>query len=241
MQRQKDGNFLYSPTDLVTFLECSHTTFLAANGAVSSKADDDFTQLLQRKGLEHEKRYLHSLQNEGKQVVEIVKEKELSQRVCDSAEALQAGVDVVFQAVLHNGCWRGDADFLLKCNTPSQLGNYSYEVLDTKLARTPEPKHIIQLCAYTELLEKLQGLQSVNMHLLTGDGKKHSFKVSDYFAYYRWAKQRFMDYVQQLPKESYPQPCSYCNLCRWQEHCHNQWQKDNHLEPYCQYQKVTAR
>ena len=33
MQQQKDGSFLYSPTDLVTFLECSHTTFLAATWA----------------------------------------------------------------------------------------------------------------------------------------------------------------------------------------------------------------
>ena len=229
MQQQKDGSFLYSPTDLVTFLECSHTTFLAANGAVPPKADDGFAQLLQHKGLEHEKRYLNCLQSEGKHVVEIVKEKELAERVGDSTEALQAGVDVVFQAVLRDGCWRGDADFLLKCDTPSQLGNYSYEVLDTKLARTPEPKHIIQLCAYTELLAKLQGLQPAKMYLLTGDSKKHSFKVNDYFAYYRWAKQRFMNYVQQLPKESYPQPCNYCKLCHWKEHCHNQWQKDNHL------------
>ena len=106
--------------------------------------------------------------------------------------------------------------FLLKCNTPSQLGDYSYEVLDTKLTRMPETKHIIQLCAYTAMLETLQGLRPTTMYLVTGDGKQHSFKVNDFFAYYCWAKQRFEHYLQQLPSSSYPQPCNYCKLCRWQ-------------------------
>ncbi len=229
MKRQKDGNFLYSPSDLVTFLECSHTTFLAVSGVAPSEEDDDFNQLLQNKGFEHERNYLHQLQTEGKHVVEIAKEGELTKRVRDSADALRSGADVVFQAVLRDGCWRGDADFLLKCNAPSQLGNHSYEVLDTKLTRTPEPKHIVQLCAYSELLEKLQDLRPVRMYLLTGDGKKHSFKVSDFFAYYRWAKKHFEDYLQQLPVESYPQPCNYCKLCRWKAHCDARWQHDNHL------------
>ena len=228
MQRQKDGSLLYSPSDLVTFLECSHTTFLAVDGIASPGADDDFTKLLQHKGFEHERGYLRQLQTESKHVVEIAKEGGLNERVCASADALRTGADVVFQAVLRDGCWRGDADFLLKCKTPSQLGNHSYEVLDTKLTRVPEP-HLIQLCAYTELLEKLQGLRPVKMHLLTSDGKKHSFKVSEFFAYYSWTKKRFEDYLQQLPKGSYPQPCNYCKLCCWKKHCETQWQQDDHL------------
>lgn len=31
--------------------------------------------------------------------------------------------------------------------SPSDLGAFSYEVLDTKLARTAEPKHILSLAA----------------------------------------------------------------------------------------------
>jgi len=41
------------------------------------------------------------------------------------------------------------------------LGDFSYEVLDTKLARTAEPKHIMQLCVYSELLTDLQGLRPI--------------------------------------------------------------------------------
>ena len=54
--------------------------------------------------------------------------------------------------------WRGDADFLIKRDKPSSFGYFSYELLDTKLARTAEPKHIMQLCVYSELLTDLQDL-----------------------------------------------------------------------------------
>ena len=229
MQHRKDGSFLYSPSDLVTFLECSHTTFLSSKGESTSKNNDAFNALLKQKGFEHEQSYLQTLRDQGLSVVEIAKDVKLAARVQATTQALRNGADVIFQAVLHDGCWRGDTDLLLKCNTPSKLGNHSYEVLDAKLARSPEPKHIIQLCAYSKLLEKLQGVRPVKMHLLTGDDNKHSFKVSDYFYYYRWAKKRFMDYVQRIPKQSYPQPCNHCKICHWKEHCDAQWQRDNHL------------
>ncbi|EJF85555.1 hypothetical protein MCY_01116 [Bartonella rattimassiliensis 15908] len=70
-------------------------------------------QLLQQKGLEHEAAYLQQLKDEGKSVVEIPKDRNLQDRA---------------------QLTRGDADFLIKCDTSSDLGDFSYEVLDTKLA-----------------------------------------------------------------------------------------------------------
>ena len=103
--------------------------------------------------------------------------------------------------------WWGDADFLIKCDTPSSLGDFSYEVLDTKLTRTAEPKHIIQLCIYSELLTDLQGLRPADMHLFLGYHEKQSFCVADFFYYYTRAKVRFEGYLQNLPADSYPEPC----------------------------------
>ena len=123
----------------------------------------------------------------------------------------------------------GDADFLIKCDKSSVLGDYSYEVLDTKLKQTAESKHIMQLCVYSELLSDLQKFSPNKMHLFLGDGKKHSFKVSDFFYYYTRVKKRFETYIQNLPKESYPDPCNYCNFCDWHDRCQGQWEADNHL------------
>ena len=48
--------------------------------------------------------------------------------------------------------WRGVADFLMRVETPSALGAWSYEALDTKLARHAKPAYILQLCFYSEQL-----------------------------------------------------------------------------------------
>ena len=191
-------------------------------------------QLLQKKGLEHEATYLKRLKDEGKAIVEIPKDRNLQDRVALTLEAIRSDVDVIYQAVFFDVSQGklglcGDADFLMKCNTPSSLGDFSYEVLDTKLARTADPKHIMQLCVYSELLSKLQDLCPLDMHLFLGNNEKHSFRVADFFYYYTRAKARFEAYLQSLPAESYPEPCKHCDFCQWQEVCKTQWESDNHL------------
>ena len=43
---------------------------------------------------------------------------------------------------LIDGDFRGEADFLIKVNTSSDLGDFSYEVYDTKVSRKPKPRHL---------------------------------------------------------------------------------------------------
>ena len=232
MQQYDNGQILYSPSDLVIFLGCRHAHFLdfkSLSEDMEAAETSTIGQLLQQKGLEHEAAYLKRLKDEGKTVVEIPKERSLLDRASLTLEAMRSGADVIYQAVLFDAPWRGDADFLMKCNTPSALGDYSYEVLDTKLARTAQPKHIIQLCVYSELLAKLQELRPNEMHLFLGDGEKHSFKVSDFFYYYTRTKQQFETYTQNLPSDSYPEPCNHCDFCQWRDQCKAQWEADNHL------------
>lgn len=59
---------------------------------------------------------------------------------------MRSGVPYVYQAVLVLDGWRGIADLLERVERPSELGSYSYEVLDTKLARRAKPAHALQLC-----------------------------------------------------------------------------------------------
>ena len=232
MQQYDNGQILYSLSDLATFLGCRHASFLDAESlSASMKVVETCTtdQLLQKKGLEHETAYLQYLKDEGRTVVEIPKNCNLQKHAELTLEAMRSGADVIYQAVFLDAPWCGYADFLLKCDTASALGNFSYEVLDTKLARTAEPNHIIQLCFYSEILAKLQDLRPVDMHLFLGDDKKHSFRMTDFFYYYTRAKQRFEVCIQNLPSDSYPDPCNYCNSCHWCDRCKAQWEADNHL------------
>ena len=74
-----------------------------------------------------------------------------------TASAMRQGVDVIYQAPLFDGKWLGYADFLLRVDSPSELGDFSYEVADTKLARTVKASAIIQMCSYAEQAARVQG------------------------------------------------------------------------------------
>ena len=87
---------------------------------------------------------MQKLKDEGNSICEIDPNLPINDRIDKTIKALKDGYDVIYQAVLKNDNWQGFADFLIKCDTPSNLGNYSYEVLDTKLGKKAEAKYIIQ-------------------------------------------------------------------------------------------------
>src|SRR5262245_48370612 len=180
MQLQPDGSYLFSPTDLVNFLGCHHAIVLDIKSfSEELRADDpsDTDLLLQRTGLAHERKHLQTLKDQGKTVAEIPTNLSPAERVGRTVDALRAGVDVVYQAALLHGRWGGFADFLVKTEEPSDLGAFSYEVADTKLARNPDVKHIVQLCVYSDLLASYQGVTPSQTHLVLGDGRQVSFRV----------------------------------------------------------------
>ena len=232
MQQHDNNKILYSASDLITFLGCRHASVLdtkALDEDMKAAKADAAARLLQQKGFEHEAACLRKLQEEGNRVVEITRDRDLRKRSTHTLEVMKSGVDVIYQATFFDTTWRGDADFLIKSDTPSSLGDFSYEVMDAKLARNAEPKHVMQLCVYSDLLTKLQNLRPTNIHLFTGDGEKHSFRIDDFFHYYTRTKSRFESFVQNPPSQSYPEPCSHCKFCRWRESCSSRWEKDDHL------------
>lgn len=221
---------LYTPSDLVTFLGCRHATFLDLQPKTIKKSEIGSTAtLLQEKGVEHEQDYLKELKHNNKTVMEIPKNLPLDERLALTTNAMRSGYDVVYQAVLLKNSWHGDADFLIKISTASDLGNFSYEVLDAKLAKVAEPKHIIQLSVYSELLEALQGLQPHAMHLFLGDKKTHSFSVSDFLYYVQQTQSRFEHYINQVNQQSSPEPCKQCTFCQWHDTCKDYWKKTDDL------------
>src|SRR3546814_9257327 len=61
--QKRDEATLFSASDLVNFMGCTHATVLdirQLDHPVEVGADDEQTQLLQEKGLEHERAYLRS-------------------------------------------------------------------------------------------------------------------------------------------------------------------------------------
>src|SRR5438270_13814827 len=193
-----DRRLILSASDLTGFLECPHLTqqeLAATRGeVVRPERDDPELELMARHGTAHEATYLDAYRAAGKNVVVI----ETSGATLDAyakareqtLEAMSSGIDVIYQATLFDGRWLGYADFLEKVDAPSELGAHSYEVVDTKLARSAKAAALLQTSLYSELVAEMHGRSPAWMHLALGDGTRPRFRVSHYRAYLHHAKTR---------------------------------------------------
>ncbi len=163
--RVREGTAILSATDLANHLSCRHLTtldLLLAKGEITEPSwENPHLHVLQQRGLEHEKAYIESLQSKGLAIVDLSNEAEATAGEATRA-AMNSGVQAIVQAGLGSGDWRGRADVLIRVERlekPSRLGNWSYEVVDCKLARETKAETILQLCLYSELVTELQGLE----------------------------------------------------------------------------------
>jgi predicted RecB family nuclease len=231
--QSRQGAVLFSASDLVNFMGCAHATVLDLRHMRDRKVmlpeDDEHARLLQEKGLEHERAYLESLRAEGRSVIEIVGESDIAEKTERTRAALREGADVVYQGAFLDLPWQGYSDFLLRVDRPSDLGDFSYEVADTKLARSAKPKHLIQMCIYSDILAREQGVAPERMHVVLGDGTVASVRVDAVIHYFEFARERFLAFAGAEPEESAGSPCGHCTFCRWSFACVADWEADSHL------------
>lgn len=231
--RKIDGAMRLSASDLMRFKGCRHATALDLRlievGDVAPGQDGAEAELLQRQGDEHELAFLDKLKADGRNVVEIPKDGlSLEESVRLTLDAMRDGPDVIFQGALLDGAWGGYSDFLERVERPSDLGNWSYEVVDTKLKRKPDPKHVLQLCLYSDLLTKVQGVAPEAAHLQLGDGTRYTVRLAEVSSYARHARRMLEAFLAERP-ETKPEPVSACALCRWSDRCEERWQAEDNL------------
>ena len=152
------GRPVFAATDLVGFLACEHLVGLelAALAGLVERPErlDPEIDLIAKRGLEHERRYLEELEGDGRRVARIAQDETVPDRWARleaaaqaTRQAMERGDDVVYQATFFDGRWLGHADFLLRVERPSALGAWSYEVADTKLARHVKASALLQICS----------------------------------------------------------------------------------------------
>jgi len=239
MQRPA-SELLFSASDLVAFLECEHRTaldLLALDDrelAAQRTQPDESALLVASKGDLHERKHLESLKQAGRAVIDIAEGGgSLDDRISRTLEAMRSGAEVIFQAALRDGSWIGHADFLHRVDGQSRFGNWSYEVADTKLARSAKAKFMVQLAYYSWLVARAQGCEPARMHVVLGTGKQQAFRVADYTHYLASVQERFLQATGALASGGreipYPMPCDHCSLCHWEKRCEDRRLKDDHL------------
>ena len=177
----------YSTSDLTLFLESPFASWMEHFSLNEPKiielADppDELMSVLQHKGIELEQRILSDFIERQLSVVQIERSEHALE---DTITAMQSGADVIYQAALSISPFKGYADFLIKVEGQSRLGDFYYEVWDTKLSKTVKPYFLVQLCCYADMLEALQDRRPDNVVVVVGTGEPVRFTTNDYFYYY---------------------------------------------------------
>ena len=230
------GILHFSATDLAGHLSCNHLTQLDAEVArgvrAKPKSWDPLLEILRKRGDLHEQAYLDHLEEAGYEIVRIEGAGLEERQAEETVAAMRSGAAIISQGVLLDGRWGGRADILSRVDTPSSLGDWSYQVIDTKLARETKGGSVLQLCLYTDLVAKVQGVGPEFMYVVApwSDFEPQVFRSSDFLAYYRLVRRSLEGaVVGDADTQTYPDPRQHCEICRWQRDCDTRRRADDHL------------
>lgn len=229
-------SFELSATDLVGYLNCHHLAALdraVAEGALPKpKVWDPLLRILSERGAAHEQDYVEHLTKAGLGVVRIDGIEVTTAAVAETRAAMQRGVPVIAQAALTHEGWNGRADILRRVEVPSGLGGWSYEPIDTKLARETKAGTVLQLCLYADLLSEAQRLPPEYMYVVApwSEFRPQQYRFADYAAYFRKVKCALAAAMAApAADDAYPDPIAHCDICRWREACDKRRRADDHL------------
>ena len=250
-----NGTLVVSASDLVGFSACGHLTWLdrqVADGKIAhprrkkkdenaeEDAPDLMLELLIERGLQHEREYLESLEQQGLKVISLDDSEDatggrkqladIRAKASATTDALLKRAGIVFQGTFLDESgdisWRGHADFIKPVD--DEFGK-NLEPEDTKLAGHVSVNAVIQLCNYVEHIERVTGKRPRKLRVVLGRGAAaEEFFVDQLFAYYEFLKQRFLTALES-PVETYPLPVAHCGVCKWSWTCEKRWINDDHL------------
>ena len=241
----RDDTLLLSASDLVGHLNCRHLTALDiefARGTLPKPAFwDPLLQILWERGARHEQGYVEHLKAQGFSVTVIDGVGVDDDALAQTRTAMIEGHRIIVQGAFQLNGWVGRTDILRRIETPSDLGSWSYEVIDTKLARETKGGTVLQLCLYAELVTSVQGLQPAYSYVVApwSDYEPQIFRMDDFAAYYRRVRNGLARAIDEYGgPDIYPDPKTHCDICRWQNRCDHRRRADDHLSLVAGISKV---
>lgn len=97
--------------------------------------EDPLLELLFKRGLEHEAKYVESPRTDGRRIVDLSDVNGREEKLKQTLDAMRGGADVIVQGALRDGRWFGKPDVMQRWEKPSDLGAWSYEISDETRAR----------------------------------------------------------------------------------------------------------
>ena len=230
---ERSSQLFFAPTDLSRFLSCRHLTSLSRSVALDEidrphVFEDPRRDALAEAGRVHEAAIFERYRTEGFTTETIDPSTGPTERKERTLEAMRRGVETIYQGRLGGGKWNGYPDFLIRVPRASALGDWSYEVVDAKLAAAAKADAVLQIAVYSRLLEQAQSAAPEAMHLALGSGEVERFRVPDFAAFERALRKRFEEHCTE-PADTYPEPVQLCPRCDWNHVCKDRRHEDDHL------------
>ena len=230
-------SFALSPSAFTRFLGCEHRTYLdilERRGELDAERKPPSMELLFERGDRHEDAIVERFIDEGHDVVKLDdQDASRETRAGRTLEAMRDGREILHQGCFLRDGWVGYPDFLIKVDTPSALGDWSYEVYDAKLSAHAAPRHIFQLLFYNEELTRLQGRAPDAMHLMLGDNTQPAFRPDEFEAYANNIRAQFVARLAELEAPDanpvYPYKVPACDFCHWWHVCDQRRRDDDHV------------
>lgn len=230
------GTLNLSAGDLVGHLNCRYLTLLdlkVVEGELDKpKIWDPVLEVLAERGTLHEREFVEHIEADGRVATIVEGVGVEANSLAATSAAMARGDAIIVQGALRAGRWNGRADILRRVETPSRFGAWSYEVIDTKLARQTKGSTILQISLYSDLLSEIQQAEPTSALVVTPGTNftPETYRIADYAAYYRHVRRSLEEAVSgTLSGSVYPEPIDHCEICRWRRHCDERRRADDHM------------
>ena len=220
-----NGQLIYSPSDLTSYMSSPFASWMDRlslehpNISQQQDAPDPLMQALAKKGLLLEVTQEEKFIQQGKTLRKIIGNSN-ADKYLNTLEAMKSGIDIIVQGRLEMNQLQGVADFLVKVphidnEVPSLLGDWHYEVWDSKLANSVKANFIVQLCSYSQMLEFMQGILPKEITIVLGNGYQSRYTLRDYYSFYSKLLLSFMDAQENFDPAQRPDPSASKNWGNW--------------------------
>lgn len=237
MRLADNGKITFSPSDLIVFSKSPFASWMEHAVKAGSLPDERGTasaemDLLAKMGDEHEKKVLDGYRSVTS-VCDLSAGKDFEEKFDNTRQAVARREKVLYQAALRGGGFEGYSDFIT-------LGaDGVYQIWDTKLALTPKPYFVIQLCAYTEMFAETTGEKPAKKFgIILGppriegeESERVEFAIEDFRYYYENLKQRFFQLHNSFSGDikTRPELDPRADHGRWQDHVDQLLKESDHL------------
>lgn len=209
-------------TDLANLDRCVHRVYLDAAGDPTEKLPASaFLELLWENGRLHEDRIVTAL---GAVDAKISDDKTV--RIVETRRLMAEGTPLIYRGYFEKADLRGEPDLLEKVNHSSALGAFAYIPTDIKASsvhgkgKNPKPKEmfLLQLSAYAELLDDVQGWWPDTGKIIDAQGTANVLDLETYRRTYEENRLR-LSRIRSSEELTFPGWKTECVNCPWKTVC----------------------